>query len=271
MFPVLVSLGPLRLYSFGTLLILGLVLSWALVRYLMFFYKLHPSKFYPGLLWGIVGGLIFARLGYIFTYTERLRGSLWSILFSQQWWTEFALWVGILSGILIMVIYWLKHNEPVFLWLDVISVAVQPLIFFTSLGLFLSPVGLTAEALGRPTALPWGVLVDAVDLPFANVPVHPLILYIVFISGIAFVGAWLFRTWARTYVGRLFVIVMALYATLWFFLGVVRWYSPHPFFGLDIYWLNAILYLVLSILCLIYILHKHRVTQKLKRSKVGTL
>ncbi len=271
MFPVLVSLGPLHLYSFGTLFTVGLIVSWVFVRYLLHFYRLQPSHFYYGLLWGTIGGLIVARLGFIFTYTERLRGSLMSILFTPQWWTELSLWIGVLAAILIMVIYWLKHNEPVFLWLDVMSMAAQPLVFFTSLGLFLSPVGLMAEALGRPTALPWGVVVDSVDLPFANVPVHPLLFYVIVVALLGFGVTWLARTWARTYVGRLFVLIMLMYGALWFLLGVVRWYSPHPFLGIDIFWLNAVLYIGLGLLCLVYILHKHRITQKLKKSKVGTL
>lgn len=267
MFPVLVSLGPVHLYSFGTLFILGLVCSWILVRYLMYFYRLQPSKLYFALPGALVGGLVAARLGFLLTYPERFRSGLWIALFSDHWWTEWALWAGILGAALALIVYWIKHNEPVFLWLDVMSIALQPLMFFTSLGLLLSPVGLTSDALGRPTLLPWGVIVDAVDLPFANVPVHPLLLYGVVIAVITFLVTWLARVWARTYVGRLFVISTFLYGFLWWALGVVRWYSPRPFWGLDIFWLNALIYMLIALSCMVYIIRKHAITQRVKQAQ----
>jgi prolipoprotein diacylglyceryltransferase len=238
MYPVLVSLGPVQFYSFGTLLIVGITLSWILLRYLVFFYHLQPRTFYYSLPWAVVGGLLVARLGFVFTYTERWRAGIANTLFPPWWWAEWAVWGGIIGIALGFTVYWLKHNEPVFLWLDIISIALQPLVFFASLGLFLSPVGLTADALGRPTVLPWGITVDAVDLPFANVPVHPLLLYVVITALAAFIIVWLTKSWARTYIGRLFVLVTALYSGLWFWLGAVRWYSPHPFLGIDVYILS---------------------------------
>ena len=139
--------------------------------------------------------------------------------------------------------------------------------FFTSLGLLLSPVGLTSDALGRPTLLPWGVIVDAVDLPFANVPVHPLLLYGVVVAIATFLVTWFSRVWARTYVGRLFVISSSMYGFLWLALGVVRWYSPRPFWGLDIFWLNAFLYIVIALGCMVYIIRKHAITQRVKQAQ----
>ncbi|MBI4836326.1 MAG: prolipoprotein diacylglyceryl transferase [Candidatus Abawacabacteria bacterium] len=269
MYPILVSLGPIQFYSFGTLFVLGLLLSWVLIRYLIYFYRLQPTQFYYALPWAIVGGLVAARLGFVFTYTDRWRGGLWAALFPAHWWSEWAIWAGIWGALAALVIFWLKHNEPVFLWLDVLSIGIQPLFLFCSLGLFLSPVGLTADALGRPTTLPWGIIVDAVDLPFANVPVHPLLLYNVFFTLITFAVTWLARGWARTYVGRLFVMAATAYGFLWLWLGVVRWYSPRAFLGMDVFWLNGFLYLLIAIFCLIYIVRKHAITQKKKQMKAG--
>lgn len=267
MYPVLLSLGPLHFYSFGTLLILGIVLSWFLLRYLVFFYRLEISKFYYALPWVAVGSLLAARLGMMFTYTERFRSGLGAVIFPMHWWAEWAIWAGIGGAIIGFVIYLLKHNEPVFLWLDVLSLTLQPLVFFVALGLFLSPVGLTAEALGKPTILPWGVMVDAVDLPFANVPVHPLLLYIVFVALLAFCSLWMMRGWARAYIGRLFVLTVAWYSVLWFLLSSVRWYTPHLFIGLDVLLLNAFLYAFIAGASFIYIVRKHTITQKMKAEK----
>lgn len=264
MYPILVSLGPIHLYSFGALFIIGILTSWLLLKYLVEIQSLLIRNFYVGIPWLVVGAALGGRLGFVLTHLDKFYRN-WGAVFSiWNWWGEWELWAGVLGASLAMIIFWIKHNEPVFLWLDVMSITVQPLVFFTAFGLLLSPVGLTTEALGGPTTLPWGVMVDAVDLPFANVPVHPLFFYTSAMALITFLILLYLRRWAPRYVGRLFAVMMVFYSGLWSVHYLVRWHIPNPIFGLDLFLFNQVLYLAIAIICGVYIIRKRRLAQKKK-------
>ncbi|OGC82298.1 MAG: hypothetical protein A2V81_02060 [Candidatus Abawacabacteria bacterium RBG_16_42_10] len=256
MYPILVSLGPFHLYSFGTLFVIGIIISWLLTRYLVHFYRLQLRHVYVLLPWVIIVGIVTARLGYVMTNFSKFAHNFWSIFAFQSWLTELDMWAGIVGVFCMAMIYWLKHHESVFLWLDVLTLGIQPSIFFIALGLHLSPVGLTTHALGQPTSLPWGIVVDSVDLPFANVPVHPILLYYAFAAVIVFVGAWLLRRWAKLYVGRLFVWMTAVFGLNWLFIFFVQWHSEGAFLGFDVALFNAMLYIGIAVICGVYIVRK---------------
>lgn len=271
MYPILVSLGPIHFYSFGTLLIIGILSCWLLLKYFVEIHSLLISNFYGGIPWLLAGGLVGGRLGFVLTHIDKFYHN-WGELFSVWSWTsEWELWAGVIGAALAMIIFWIKHNEPVFLWLDIMSVAIQPLVFLTATGLFLSPIGLTTEALGGPTTLPWGVMVDSVDLPFANVPVHPLFFYVSAVAVASFFILLYLRRWAAKYVGRLFAIMLALYSGVWWVLYLVRWHIPSPLFGIDLFLFNMTLYLGLAIICGVYIVRKRLLAQRKKSQNFSDL
>ncbi len=265
MYPILVSLGPLRLYSFGTLLVIGIVVSWLLTRYLVQFYRLQMRHVYILLPWVIGIAILAGRMGYVMTNMSKFTHNWGAIFAFRTWLSELDVWAGIIGAFCVVVIYFLKHHEPIFLWLDVLAISLEPCIFFVALGLHLSPVGLTSHALGQPTNLPWGVVVDSVDLPFANVPVHPLLLYYGFSAVIVFVGAWLLRKWAKLYVGRLFVFMMGIFGLNWLLIFLVQWHSEGALLGIDIALFNAVLYIGIATICGVYIVRK-RALANLKKA-----
>ncbi len=264
MYPILVSFGPIHLYSFGTLLIIGVLFSWLLARYLIEKNSLALRNLTMAMVWGGVGGLVFARAGFVVMHLDKFFHDWLSILWVWSWFGEMEIWAGILGVGAGMMLYWIKHNEPIFLWLDIMSLVIQPLVMAVSVGLSLSAVGLTVEALGRPTSLPWGIVVDSVDLPFANVPVHPLLLYTGFTASLVFIGLLVLRNWADKYVGRLFALMLLPYALLWVALYVVRWHMPDTVLGIDVFILNAVLYVAIAIACSGYIIRKRSLAQHRK-------
>jgi hypothetical protein len=75
-----------------------------------------------------------------------------------------------------------RYSQVFHGWMDQIFKGVYFVIFFSFIGYTLSIYGDSSLALGVPTDMPWGLLMDSISSPFANVPVHPLLLYMATVS-----------------------------------------------------------------------------------------
>lgn len=93
----------------------------------------------------------------------------------------FVFWDGSFSFLggaigVALVLFWSARNQRVtFLqWLDVLLPATTFGLAFDWFGMFMS-----AQAYGKPTNVPWGIVVDTFNVRY-TVPIHPLQLYYTF-------------------------------------------------------------------------------------------
>ncbi len=113
----------------------------------------------------ILGGRILAVIGQYQTYMKHpLRIPLF--------WDGGFSFLGGAIGVT-LVLFWSSRNQRVtFLqWLDVILPATTFGLAFDWFGMFLS-----AQAYGKPTNVPWGVVMDTFNVRY-TVPIHPVQLY----------------------------------------------------------------------------------------------
>jgi phosphatidylglycerol---prolipoprotein diacylglyceryl transferase len=195
MLPVLFRLGPIDITSFGVMVALGALAGlWVFRRELA--HAGLPDAALDAAIFGLLGGLIGAKLLYVFEHLDE--STFFSLLLDRGGMSWFGGFVGgLLAGFLTIR----RHQWPL---VPVLAAATPAL----AVGQMLGRIGcfLVGDDYGRPTALPWGVRFPR-GLPPTDVPVHPTQLYEA--AFLAFL-AWLLIRWRRggvpdrTVLGRYF-------------------------------------------------------------------
>jgi phosphatidylglycerol:prolipoprotein diacylglycerol transferase len=184
--PVLFRIGTFEITSFGVMVALG-----ALAGLWVFRRELGrsglPDAALDAAVFGLVGGLLGAKLLYVFEHLEE--GSFLSLLFDRGGMSWFGGFVGgLLAGyVTIRVKRW-----PV---LAVLAAATPAL----AVGQLLGRIGcfLVGDDYGSPTTLPWGVAFPR-GLPPTTERVHPAQIYeAIFLA----VLTWVLIRWRRRGVG----------------------------------------------------------------------
>ena len=200
MFPVLFRIGSLDITSFGALVALGALAGlWVFRRELA--RSGLPDAAMDAAVYGLVGGLLGAKLLYVFEHLDD--GSFLSLFLDRggmSWFGGFA--GGLLAGYLTIR----AKRWPL---LAVLAAATPAL----AVGQMLGRIGcfLVGDDYGHPTSLPWGVAFPQ-GLPPTTERVHPTQIYeAIFLAFFA----WVLILWRRrglsdrTVLGRYFVGVGA--------------------------------------------------------------
>lgn len=182
MLPVLFRIGSLEITSFGVMVALG-----ALAGLWVFRRELSraglPDAAVDAAVYGLVGGLLGAKLLYVFEHLDE--GSFLSLFLDRGGMSWFGGFVGGLAAgyATIRVKRW-----PV---MAVLAAATPAL----AIGQMLGRIGcfLVGDDYGSPTSLPWGVAFPR-GLPPTTDRVHPTQLYeAIFLAGFA----WVLIGWRR--------------------------------------------------------------------------
>jgi phosphatidylglycerol:prolipoprotein diacylglycerol transferase len=185
-FPVLFRIGSFEITSFGAMVALG-----ALAGLWVFRKELAraglPDAAVDAAIFGLVGGLLGAKLLYVFEHLDE--GSFFSLFLDRGGMSWFGGFVGgLLAGYTtIRVKRW-----PV---VAVLAAATPAL----AIGQMLGRVGcfLVGDDYGSPSSLPWAVAFPH-GLPPTTARVHPTQIYeAIFLAGLA----WLLIRWRRQGVG----------------------------------------------------------------------
>lgn len=150
MLPVLISIGSFHLYSFGFFLVVAFLVSaywvWKSTRGS----SLNDEKVLDAVALAIVGGIIGARLLYVFSNPQVYLEDPWQILAVFRGGLSF--WGAVIGGIVAIALVARRYNYPVMQFLDLAAAA-------TAIGAAIGYVGafLGGSAYGAVTHLAWGV------------------------------------------------------------------------------------------------------------------
>ncbi len=197
MLPVLFRIGSFEITSFGVMVALGALAGlWVFRRELT--RAGLPEAALDAAVYGLVGGLLGAKLLYVFEHLEE--SSFFSLFLDRGGMSWFGGFVGgLLAG------YWTIRAKR---WpLVPVLAAATPAL---AVGQMLGRVGcfLVGDDYGKPTSLPWGVAFPR-GLPPTFERVHPTQLYE---AAFLAVLAWILIRWRRAGVadrvvlGRYFVL-----------------------------------------------------------------
>ncbi len=178
MFPILLQIGPVTIYSLWILLAVALFSSLLVVNKLARFRLIKLSFLAENSLLIFFCGLICARflfVAYNFSY-------FWDIVITEGhpfellyiWDKGLSAWGGLLGVFLSIFLLARKQKEDFLAWSDILVISVLFGMVFANIGAFLD-----GRNYGTPTDLPWGVLMEPSQYA---IPIHPVQLYAAFYS-----------------------------------------------------------------------------------------
>jgi len=150
MLPVILSVGPVRLYSFGLFLVIAFVVAGYWVWKSSRGSSLGEEKILDAVVLTVIGGLLGARMLFVLSNPQVFLEDPWQILAIFRGGLSF--WGGIFGGIVALVIVARRYHYPVMQFLDLAAPA-------TTIGAAIGYVGafLGGSAYGTITSASWGV------------------------------------------------------------------------------------------------------------------
>lgn len=236
-----VHIGPLRLNAYGLMIALGVIVAVRMAgRRAEAIHVATVDDFAAIGMWGVVAGIIGARAYHVVTSLDSFRGRWSEVLY--VWHGGLGIWGGVAAGVLVGM--WKARQlgrDP--LW--IVSCAAPAIPVAQAIGRWGN--WFNQELFGRPTTLPWALEVSAEKAKAAGYAAgttfHPTFLYE---SVGCLIVAWLvLRVEKRTEParGRLFLVYVALYTFLRFFVEGLRIDAAHHAGGLRLnQWVSIVVF-----------------------------
>ncbi|MDI6891534.1 MAG: prolipoprotein diacylglyceryl transferase [Actinomycetota bacterium] len=239
MYPILLRLGPLVVYSYGFMLAVAFLIGALLARREAKRKGFDPDIIYDLVIWVAIGGIVGARLFYVIGHWESFAVMPLSIF--AIWEGGLVYYGGLAGGALAVVILVLKRGLPIWDTADMITLSLALGYAIARIGCFLNGC-----CHGRPSNLPWAVVFPDVDV----LPRHPTQLYS-FLYGVFIFGIlWVLRE-RLNWPGLLFWFYLTLYSVARFVIEFFR-ESPIMLGGLTIFQIISVgVFLVAAIAIMI--------------------
>lgn len=255
MYPVLLSIGPVTIYSLWIFIALGFFAALLIMNKLILKNRLQLKFISDHSLAIFFAGLIVARLVYVikyheFYFQELSTSSFFSIFYI--WDKGLSAWGG-LTGIGIGLLYFTykEERENMSKWFDIFSVSVLGTISIINIGALLD-----GRNYGRETSLPWGVTIEN---SIYAVPIHPTQIYATIYTGvIALVLYNLFNNKIAKDPWTISLIALGGYSFFKFLEEFLRGDESFMIFGIREMQIFALLGIIIAII--IFFVKKHRKT-----------
>ncbi len=199
MYPVLFEIGPLRIYTYGLMMAIGILMAILVARKLAPKISVDPEKMTDMAMFAVLGGLVGAYVNYIISYDwSRFKADPLSVL---RFWNEGLVFLGGLIGGLIFALIFIRRQKWSF-WeiADICAIAIPLAYGFGRIGCFFAGC-----CYGEACELPW-----AITFPGQMVARHPTQLYSMLLGFGLAAFAYFFRP-KRRFAGQSFLFYMFFY------------------------------------------------------------
>ncbi|MGI6680582.1 MAG: prolipoprotein diacylglyceryl transferase [Bdellovibrionota bacterium] len=216
MHPLLLSIGPINIYSYGVMIFIAFVVSLSVAKKLASKNGISPKQYEDIAIWGLLVGLLGAKLLYLITRLDEIFLNP-SVL--KYYITSGFVFYGALLTIIPFLIYvGKKYKFSVLKYLDIFMVVLPLGHSIGRIGCFLAGC-----CHGKPTNMPWGVKLysDIVEPSLKSVSIHPVQLYESFSLFILFII--LYKLYQkRDFDGKILSLYFILYGIIRFIMEEFR-------------------------------------------------
>jgi prolipoprotein diacylglyceryl transferase len=224
-----IDIGPLSIHAYGLMIALGVIVGVRLLGKRMVAKSVGTAEDASSIaVWGVVGGVIGARLYHVATDWSKFSDNLAAI--PQMWKGGLGIPGGLIGGVALGAFAIRRKGLRVG---DVLGCAAPAIPLSQAVGRWGN--WFNQELFGRPTTRPWGLKIDPAHRPieFPNAATfHPTFLY----ESLANLGlcALLLLIDRRKSIrpGRLFAMYVGGYGIIRFFVEGMRIDEAHKFGGL---------------------------------------
>lgn len=212
MIPVLFEIGPIKIYSYGAMLVVAFMVNYALLKKQMVRTGRSPELAGDIIFWAALGGILGSKGYYLIENYKSVIADPMGMIFSGAGLVYLG---GLMGGMLAVTILLRKRGES---WIEFADL-VAPLLM---MGYAIGRIGcfLVGDDYGIPTSLPWGLTFPK-GIPITLIPVHPTQLYEISLGLVIFAILWSLREKARP-VGTLFYLYLILAGLERFFIEFIR-------------------------------------------------
>jgi len=239
MFPTVLRIGNLHIYSYGVMLFISFLCGIAIVEHRAKKFGVEPKKITDLALWVLLAVVVGARLFYVAFHWDEFRNDLVGIIaFWRGGLAGLMFYGGFLGGIIVGVLFVRANKMPVRKLMDAVAPAIVLGEGLTRIGCFLNGC-----CFGKPTGGPCGVVFphnSPAGAAFLDQPIHPTQLY----SSAAGFLLFLFALWLekrKLRAGVLAAVLLIVYSLFRFGIDFVRYYEDGANF-----WGNQVVSLALT-------------------------
>ncbi len=240
MFPTILRVGGIKIYSYGLMLFISFVVGIAIVERRAKRFGVEPRKITDMALWILLAVVVGSRLFYVaFHWSEFSNDLIGIIAFWRGGLAGLMFYGGFLGAIIAGLVFVLVNRIPLLKMMDAVAPAVVLGEGFTRIGCFLNGC-----CFGKPTASFLGMKFPAHCAAGATFPgqaIHPTQLYSSLAGFLLFLLAlWLERRKLKD--GVLFALIMIAYSLFRFGIDFVRYYE-----NAANYWGNQVVAIALTV------------------------
>jgi len=245
MYPILFKIGPLPIYSFGVMVVAGVVTYMLVTLHYARREGIKAETIFDFTIYLILMSAFGSRLVYVIGQWDHYQNNLIEIFMFPK--GGFILMGGLLFGILTAIVYARIKRIPILKFVDVLAPGAILGYAVGRIGCFFNGC-----CFGKPTDLFWGIVFPRGSLAhsyFPDVAVHPTQLYAFFSMVLAFfVLVLLYRR--KRFDGYVFFWALILYSTYRFLIEFIR-FSPIYWLGLTPTQWGMIVVFMVGFFCLI--------------------
>jgi phosphatidylglycerol:prolipoprotein diacylglycerol transferase len=256
--PIAFQLGPLPVYWYGIGYAIGLAVAYQILVRLARWAGENPVLVGNGMIVVAVAALVGGRAYHVIDQWALYKDDLLKIVLPPY--TGLGVYGGIALGLVALVVYVRRLNQPIWRWADIVAPALFAMQAVARWGNFFNQ-----ELYGPPTTLPWGIPIECVHriadypcaaFPFETTRFQPLFLYesLSGLLGAAFL-IWLgFRFRDRLRTGDIALAFFIWYGVVRFGLETFR-HDNWTFFGVPMAQIVSLLFILPAIALLVW---RHR-------------
>ncbi|MFQ5465417.1 MAG: prolipoprotein diacylglyceryl transferase [Thermodesulfobacteriota bacterium] len=210
MHPVLFELGPIVIRFYGLMYVVAILVGSVLIKREVKRKSigLTDDEVINFIIWTVIGGVVVARLYYVvfnWGYYSAAPAEIPAV-----WHGGLAIHGGLIGGVAGGWLYLKRHGVRFWRMADAVAPALILGQAFGRFGNFMN-----GDAHGRPTTMPWGLVFPPDSIAgseFPGTPLHPTMLYEMFINLGIFALLWFVLKKRDTRDGYLFACYAALYS-----------------------------------------------------------